>query len=77
MALKDYILLDTRPNCDLCLRKTPAFFDGKTIMGPWAYMCEGHFATHGCGLGEGKGQRVIVPDLHGKNPARGHASLIQ
>jgi hypothetical protein len=77
MALKDYVLLDTRPNCDLCLRKKPAFFDGKTIMGPWAYMCEGHFATHGCGLGEGKGQRVIVPVIVHSDPAQGRRSLVQ
>ena len=28
----------TRPPCDLC-HERPAAVDGKTKMGPWAYMC--------------------------------------
>jgi len=31
--------------CDFCDR--PAVYDGKTIMGPWAYMCQDHFSTYG------------------------------
>ncbi len=38
----------------------PAAYDGKTRQGPWAYMCEACFRTEGIGLGEGKGQRLIV-----------------
>lgn len=34
------------------------FIDGKTIYGPWGIMAGGQsFATHGVGLGTGKGQR--------------------
>ena len=25
----------------------PATYDAKTIQGPWAYLCDGHFRTHG------------------------------
>lgn len=32
--------------CNFCTQ--PAIYDGKTIMGPWAYMCEFHFGE--CGL---------------------------
>ena len=51
----------TIPNCDLCSGsvKRPAFVDGKTKLGPWAYMCRIHFTTHGVGLGLGKGQRLV------------------
>lgn len=45
----------------------PAHYDGATIHGPWAYMCETHFESDGIGLGLGRGQRLIVtedtPDL--------------
>jgi len=44
--------------CDLCRRE--AKYDGKTKMGPWAYMCEEHFRQFGIGLGSGKGQRLNV-----------------
>ena len=43
------------PTCDIC-NKQPAKYDGKTIMGPWAYMCEECFKVYGEGLGLGKGQ---------------------
>jgi len=44
--------------CDIC-GKT-AEYDGKTRMGPWAYMCERHFRKLGVGLGTGKGQKLEV-----------------
>lgn len=40
--------------CDLCSQK--ATHDGKTRMGPWAFMCGSCFKTYGIGLGLGKGQ---------------------
>jgi len=51
------------PNCDICYYTenhtlTEAAYDGKTDGGPWAYMCERHFQTHGTGLGIGRGQRL-------------------
>ncbi len=53
-----------RPNCDLCAaqgKSTPARYDAKTLTGPWAYMCEAHFQTHGLGqLGTGWGQELVV-----------------
>jgi hypothetical protein len=44
--------------CDIC-KKEVAMFDGKTISGPWAYMCEVCYARNGKGLGLGKGQRLV------------------
>ena len=48
------------PDCDLCKRmrqqKIHAKYDAATRAGPWAYMCEEHFSTHGIGLGIGLGQ---------------------
>ena len=52
-----------RPLCDICAQTgltTRAYYDGATRKGPWAYMCETHFADLGVGLGTGRGQRLIV-----------------
>ena len=45
------------PKCDFCDK--PAYADGKTTMGPWAYMCKTHFDMYGVGLGLGKGQILV------------------
>lgn len=34
--------------CDFC--KSVALYDGKTKMGPWAFMCREHFDRYHCGL---------------------------
>jgi hypothetical protein len=51
------------PSCDICKtegRETPAAYDGKTVYGPWAYMCEQHWQLVGVGqLGTGYGQRLV------------------
>ena len=51
------------PDCDFCSKeghKVPARYDGKTTFGPWANMCQAHFAIYGIGLGLGRGQRLVV-----------------
>lgn len=53
------------PECDICKSEgyaTPrlAKYDGVTSFGPWAYMCEDHFARHGRGLGLGRGQELVL-----------------
>lgn len=50
------------PPCDLCANGTLATYDAKTLMGPWANMCQYHFDARGIGLGTGKGQRLVVRD---------------
>ena len=42
--------------CNFCDRT--AEYDGRTIYGPWAYMCKAHYQMYGVGLGLGKGQRI-------------------
>lgn len=42
--------------CDFC--KEIAMYDGKTKIGPWAFMCLKHFKEYGIGLGMGKGQEI-------------------
>lgn len=45
-------------NCDIChepISKT--FIDGRTVYGPWAYMCSVCHSQVGVGLGTGKGQK--------------------
>lgn len=46
------------PKCDFCESK--ARFDGKTVFGPWANMCELHFKANGVGLGLGRGQKLVL-----------------
>ena len=53
------------PACDVC-REPNAEFDGATIHGPWAYMCETCHARIGVGTGTGRGQRLILTN---PNPA--------
>lgn len=53
--------LSVRPTCDICSSR-PAAIDGKTVMGPWAYMCVPCFETHGVGLGLGRGQRLLIEE---------------
>lgn len=53
------------PDCDFCKQVNTvdpceAEVDGKTLAGPWAFMCDLHFAIHGVGLGTGLGQRLIL-----------------
>jgi len=42
--------------CQFCNKE--AEYDGKTIFGPWAFMCEKCLKISGVGLGVGKGQRL-------------------
>lgn len=37
-----------------------AAYDGKTTLGPWAFMCDPCFKQYGIGLGVGRGQQLIV-----------------
>jgi len=40
-----------------------AVYDGKTRGGPWAFMCEEHWQTFGCGiLGTGYGQKLVLDE---------------
>lgn len=39
-----------------------AYYDGKTRLDYWAYMCQEHFDEFGIGLGTGKGHRLIYAD---------------
>lgn len=68
--MSDIAYVTQLPDCDIhksLLDKpgVPAAYDGKTVQGPWANMCEECFGTHGVGLGTGRGQRLIV----GEKPA--------
>ena len=49
--------------CDLCSKTIPVdtiAVDGRTTLGPWAWMCEDCFAFYGVGFGTGKGQAYKV-----------------
>ena len=56
------------PKCDFCSKQ--AKYDGKTRMGPWAYMCPTHFRMYGVGLGLGRGQKLIIGNPLGGKPIR-------
>lgn len=58
------VTMITIPPCDFthdpATPRVPAEYDAKTVMGPWAYMCQAHFDKYGPGrLGTGYGQRLI------------------
>jgi len=55
---KVIILKESAPSeCQLCHEAiTDSFIDGRTIQGPWGYMCLRCHREHGVGLGTGKGQ---------------------
>lgn len=52
--------IHSEKECDFC--DNTARYDGKTIIGPWAYMCQNCFESHGVGLGTGRGQKLEVVD---------------
>jgi len=57
------VLVESLPDCDMCKSgfiKRKARYDGRTRMGPWAYMCKVHFRLYGVGLGLGRGQKLVV-----------------
>ncbi len=59
------VVMTTIPDCDVCAmhsKREKACYDGKTVQGPWAYMCENHFQLLGTGLGTGRGQRLILAE---------------
>lgn len=51
--------------CDFCVEK--AEYDGRTFLGPWANMCDFHFALLGVGLGLGNGQKIKGEDNDSDN----------
>jgi hypothetical protein len=60
--MSDTATVATLPACDLCPEGTGALaaYDARTVMGPWANLCEGHFQHYGVGLGTGRGQRLVI-----------------
>lgn len=51
------------PMCDMCSEQgvlTLAQYDGKTIYGYWANMCQRHHKAIGLGVGLGIGQRLVI-----------------
>lgn len=52
----------TVPNCDVCIRPTPAYADARLspIGSAWGYVCKKHFDLYGCTLGTGHGQLLDV-----------------
>jgi hypothetical protein len=52
--------LNARPDCQIC-NERPAAYDGKTTMGPWAFMCDTCWNLHGVGVtGVGYAQRIVL-----------------
>jgi len=50
--------------CDYCGHDFhKVFIDGKTVMGPWALLCEFCHNRYGVGLGQGKGQKYNLKTL--------------
>ncbi len=55
------VVVDKLPPCNFC--EDEAIYDGKTIMGPWAYMCQPCWDRNSLRVtGVGFGQRLITKD---------------
>jgi hypothetical protein len=54
--MKNTTTLREKVKCDFC--GLTANYDGKTILGPWSYMCKRCFINEGMGLGIGRGQEI-------------------
>lgn len=51
------------PGCDLCASQgiqRAAYADAKLSIGPWAYVCQEHYAAYRCSLGVGHGQKLLA-----------------
>lgn len=48
--------------CQVCPgeEKLTALYDARTPSGRWGYLCATHFASLGCRLGTGFGQRLVL-----------------
>lgn len=53
-------VVDRLPDCDWPECHLAACYEAKTTAGPWAYVCDRHFAAECYGLGLGLGQRLIL-----------------
>lgn len=51
------------PPCDIHKSRgetVDAVYDGATVAGPWAYMCDDCMGRYGIGIGTGRGQRLVL-----------------
>jgi len=56
--MSETVVISEKHKCQFC--GDEAKYDGKTKVGPWAWMCEKCFIRYGVGLGMGKGQKLEV-----------------
>jgi len=59
MELGHEVEVDELPQCDFHPERTAAY-DGRTRLGPWAYLCASCYKKHGVGTGTGRGQRLVL-----------------
>lgn len=57
MKKEKVVMMPKLPKCSFC--DGIATVDGKTVDGPWAYMCPRCFLKFGVGLGLGRGQVLV------------------
>lgn len=63
--MADKTIVAQRPKCDFCDKE--ALYDAKVPGMGWAYHCKYHFSIHGCSLGTGKGQLLVVKEANHDN----------
>lgn len=59
MSAHTHVEVDAIPDCDLHPGR-PAYADAKTRGGPWGNLCHECFEHHGCSLGLGRGQELVL-----------------
>lgn len=70
-------VVDTIPGCDMPGCDDPAYADAAVPGQGWGYWCEAHFDRLGCGLGLGRGQKLLKrSDVHAQAHAHYNRGLI-
>ena len=65
--MADHVFVAKLPICDIHAYRmndetVEAHYDGATVFGHWANMCDDCFGKYGHGVGTGVGQRLVLID---------------
>jgi len=57
------VIVTKLPNCDICAmegKTEPAKYDTRVPGEGWMNLCQCHYDMHGCSLGPGKAQKLVL-----------------
>ncbi len=59
--MSDKVIMSRLPSCNIRGCRNSARYDARTRSGRWGFLCKGHFARYGVGVGLGLGQFLLLP----------------